>query len=195
MVYFDRLSQSDERVFLVSKMVMRPFVLVVCCVGALLLAGCVPESVRPDGAGSPAVPAGSAGSGPEQASPGQPVSTLDYANNVYFTLRESAINDLGRETLARHAEKLKANPALQVTLIGHSDFLGSRAYDLAISEKRVEAVFEILRAAGVPKKQIRRMPLGIEKTDSARCQSDVCQQALRRVELSYGKPGIGRTKK
>lgn len=149
---------------------------------ALGLAGCGGDGPRPDAPlpaaarSTPVAPAGE-----------QPSQVLDYDNNIYFSRQDSFIDERGKSTLARHVDKLKANPGLQIILVGHSDFQGSRTFDLAISEKRIDAVYDALRGAGILKKQVRRQPLGVEKANAKRCESEACNQAQRRVELQYGK--------
>lgn len=95
------------------------------------------------------------------------------------------MNDQGLNTLKTHASRLKADVSLVVTLIGHTDHLGSRAYNQAVCEERLDSVVEVLRSLGVPKRQMRRIALGNEKSNAAQCSSEECRQAMRRVELVY----------
>lgn len=115
-----------------------------------------------------------------------PPGLLDFENNVYFQLGKTGIDDQGIETLTKHAERLKSNAKLHVTLIGHTDNLGSPAYNQAISDARLSAVLKILIDQGVARRQIRRISLGNEHRSALRCRTDECRQKLRRVELSYG---------
>ena len=68
----------------------------------------------------------------------------DRENSVFFALASTAVNDAGREVLLRHAAKLQSDPKLTVTLSGYTDDLGSREYNVALGQKRVER-----RGAGV----------------------------------------------
>ena len=72
-----------------------------------------------------------------------------------------------------------------VVLVGHTDNQGSPTYNLAVADKRTEAVSERLRSFGVPRNQIRRLPVGSEESSKVKCDSDACRQRMRRVELVY----------
>jgi outer membrane protein OmpA-like peptidoglycan-associated protein len=161
----------------------------------LVLAACA----TPDG-GEPRGPLGGTGSplppakvGPPvpgedaarvQPDPGQ-LPGLDRRDNVYFSQGSSSIDEVGRETIRRHAEKLKGNRRLVVTLIGHSTDGGSMEYKVALGQKRVDAVAEELRSAGAAQGQIRKQSVPSGKSAGDRCASEACYQLDRRVELRY----------
>ncbi len=162
---------------------------------ALLLFGCAtppapqpvspPAERKPDAAAAPAVtPAVAPKATP--APPEAPAAKVDDGNNVYFTFGSTAVDPAGQQKLRSHALRLQEDPELVVTLIGHTDNMGSRAYNVAIAEKRIESVSALLRRYGVTKKQIRRYAVGSERLER-RCQTSACRQKMRRVELSYPK--------
>lgn len=180
--------------------------LFVCCmfwIAALSLAGCQSVPVTPKPVAAPEIRNAelAVGDNPDSASAAsvkapRPVP-LDYENNVYFDLGKTAIDDRGMETLKVHAERLKSNAKLVVTLIGHTDNLGSREYNQAICEERLDSVENQLRSLGVGKRQIRRVGLGNEKTGVGQCRELDCQQAMHRVEMYYApvaKPRHGKRK-
>lgn len=113
------------------------------------------------------------------------IAAVDVANSVFFQPSASAVDADGRRLLLEHAARLKANPDLVVTLLGHTDNLGSPSYNLAIAEQRVNAVHAILRSQGVPQTQIRRQAVGSEAVPLA-CKSAQCRKVMRRVQLVYG---------
>ena len=115
-----------------------------------------------------------------------PAAKIDDSNSIYFTLGATDVDLPGQQKLRAHAQRLQANPELVVTLIGHTDNLGSRAYNVAIAEKRIEGVSALLRSYGVAKKQIRHYAVGSERLDRS-CKTTACRQKMRRVELSYPK--------
>lgn len=114
----------------------------------------------------------------------QLMAAVDEENNVFFVLGSSSVNAAGRMTARRHAERLKANPKLEVTLVGYTDDLGSPSYNLAIAELRVNAIHKVLRAQGVRLNQIRRHMAGREELAPA-CRSTACRKKMRRVEFVY----------
>ncbi|MFT3848852.1 MAG: OmpA family protein [Propionivibrio sp.] len=113
-----------------------------------------------------------------------PAAAATDANSIYFQLRSTVVDEAGKQKLREHAERLKLDPKQRVTLIGHMDDLGSRNYNLAITEERLTAVSSQLRAYGVPARQIRRDRAAGE-SGSPRCKTEACRALMRRVELKY----------
>ncbi|WP_374328312.1 OmpA family protein [Azonexus sp.] len=114
------------------------------------------------------------------------MAAVDVDNSVFFASSGNTIDAEGRQRLLEHAARLKADPELVVTLVGHADHLGSRSYNLAIAEQRINAVFAVLRGAGIPVTQIRREAVGSEEVSPA-CRSPQCRKLMRRVQLVYQK--------
>jgi outer membrane protein OmpA-like peptidoglycan-associated protein len=129
---------------------------------------------------SPPAPAEAAPAVPADVAP--PV--LVEENNVFFRVRSALISAEDQEKLKRHAERLKADRRTTVTLVGHTDELGSRSYNLALTEERLSAVSKQLRSYGVSPRQIRRNRSGGVR-QHAGCTTDECRDRVRRVELVY----------
>lgn len=131
---------------------------------------------------------GTAGPSPrsagEQAAEQMPV--VREGSAVYFQRGATQPEAAGDPVLQVHAQRLKDDPRLVVTLVGHTDHNGSRSYNLAIAEKRTAAVMERLRELGVPAKQIRRRHYGNEAAPN--CRSESCRARMRRVDLVYPRP-------
>lgn len=116
----------------------------------------------------------------------QPLPDLNRKDNVYFSQGSTAIDDAGRETIRRHAERLKNNRRLVITLIGYSSTDGgSTEYKVALGQKRINAVAEELRSAGAALGQIRKQSVPSGKSAADRCASEACHRLDRRVELRY----------
>jgi len=120
----------------------------------------------------------------ENAKP-TPFLDEEARRTVYFSFDGTTIDSEGDEVLRQNALKLKENPQLVVILVGHTDNLGSAAYNLAVADRRTEAVSDRLRALGVARNQIRRQPVGSEKSSKLKCDSEACRRTMRRVELVY----------
>ncbi|WP_291995195.1 OmpA family protein [Candidatus Accumulibacter sp. ACC003] len=116
---------------------------------------------------------------------GTPFADDPAKRTVYFGFGEATISHEGIETLRQNALRLKDEAQLLVTLVGHTDNQGSAAYNLAIADKRTEAVSDKLRALGVPRNQIRRLPVGSEHSSKEACDAEACWQSMRKVELIY----------
>lgn len=114
------------------------------------------------------------------------MAAVDVDNSIFFASSGNTIDAEGRQRLLEHAARLKADPELVVTLVGHADHLGSRSYNLAIAEQRINAVAAVLRGAGIPVTQIRREAVGSEEVSPA-CRSPQCRRLMRRVQLVYPK--------
>lgn len=163
-----------------------------CPVFVLLLSACATVEKPPASADS-----AKAGVPPAQAArvPGYsvrhggakptPFADDDARRTVYFPFDGAMIDDDGLEILRQNAQKLKEDPQLVVVLVGHTDNLGSAAYNLAVADKRTEAVSERLRSLGVPRSQIRRLSVGSEQSSKLKCDSEACRKTMRRVELVY----------
>jgi len=108
----------------------------------------------------------------------------DEEHNVFFTLASSSLSHGEKNKLRRHAAHLKENIERTVTLVGHTDNTGSRAYNLAIADQRVNAVARYLKALGVAPHQVRKGFAPREQTP-ATCKTSACLQKMRRVELIF----------
>ena len=125
-----------------------------------------------------AVPLVNAG-GDEQ---GQPPASV--ARTVYFDFDSFLVRPEFVPTLEAHAKFLKADPARRVTLQGHTDERGGREYNLALGQKRAEAVRRSLSLMGVTETQQEAVSFGKEKP-AASGGDETAHQQNRRVELSY----------
>ena len=116
----------------------------------------------------------------------QAVDLIPDENTIFFSSRSTTVDAAGKEKLRRIAERLASNPKEKVSLVGYSDNQGSRSYNLAITEERLLSVEKWLKSYRVPAKQIGRKRIGAPKT-TAKCQSNACQQQMRRVELVFSR--------
>ncbi len=81
---------------------------------------------------------------------------------AYFDFDRSEIRDDMRDVLKANAEALKASDAVAV-IEGHADERGSEEYNLALGERRAEAVRRYLSALGVSDSQMRIVSYGESK--------------------------------
>lgn len=113
-------------------------------------------------------------------------AAIDDRLSVYFSFGAARVAPDQLPKVDQLAQRLKADPKLIATLIGHTDDLGSSSYNLAIAERRVNAVFVLLRERGIPVAQLHRFGVGNEKTSPA-CKSESCRAKMRRVEVTFNK--------
>lgn len=113
-----------------------------------------------------------------------PAATDIDDNFIFFPPGSGMVDDIGKEKLRKHAERLKKSPKKFVTLIGTTDGQGSSSYNLAIAEERLMAVSYLLRPFGLAPKQIRRNRAGSVNNPN-RCAPTDCRQQTHTVELVY----------
>lgn len=82
---------------------------------------------------------------------------------VYFGFDSSNLDSDTKETLQANADYLKANPNVDVQIEGHTDERGGRQYNLALGERRANAVRDYLVALGVQGKRISTISYGSER--------------------------------
>lgn len=100
---------------------------------------------------------------------------------VYFDFDQSEIRPDARAVLEAHANYLAANPA-PLRLEGHADERGSREYNLALGERRAEAVRRTLTILGVS--EMTTLTYGEERPIDPG-HNEGAWQLNRRVELIY----------
>ncbi|MEH0666353.1 peptidoglycan-associated lipoprotein Pal [Vibrio scophthalmi] len=88
---------------------------------------------------------------------------LRETQTIYFAFDNATIAADYEEMLAAHAAYLSKDPALKVTIEGHADERGTPEYNIALGERRAEAVAKYLQALGVQADQIAIVSYGEEK--------------------------------
>lgn len=108
---------------------------------------------------------------------------------VYFAFDSNTVPAAAFETLRAHADHLKDNPDAKVRLEGHADERGTREYNVALSERRSEAIQKFLRVQGVSSSQLKVVAYGEEKP-AAFGHNEMDWAKNRRVVLNYtaGRP-------
>ena len=83
---------------------------------------------------------------------------------VYFAFDSAQLTHSSRQTLKENAEILKINSKdyAKVLIEGHCDDRGSTEYNLALGERRAQAVMQYLNHSGVPKKILSTISYGEE---------------------------------
>jgi peptidoglycan-associated lipoprotein len=108
---------------------------------------------------------------------------------IYFAFDNAHVDTPYEEMLKAHAAFLSHNPSASMTIIGNTDERGSREYNLALGQKRAEAVRQLLTLRGAAQSQVEAMSYGKE-SPKASCHEESCWQENRRADLTY--PGSQR---
>ena len=88
---------------------------------------------------------------------------LQQNNIVYFGLDKYDIQSEFAQMLDAHANFLRSNPSYKVTIEGHADERGTPEYNIALGERRANAVKMYLQGKGVSADQISIVSYGKEK--------------------------------
>jgi peptidoglycan-associated lipoprotein len=123
---------------------------------------------------------------PDAGTPVTPGSIADFKQNVgdrvYFDTDMSNIREDGRATLAKQADWLKKYTNYPILIEGKCDERGTREYNLALGERRANAVRQYLVAQGLPADRIKTISYGKERPEAV--GSDEGAWARNRVGIT-----------
>lgn len=117
------------------------------------------------------------------AEPDDPAGRL-AKRNVYFPYDQFTVDAKYEQMISAHADYLAHHPAAHISLEGNADERGSREYNLALGQKRADAVRTSLKLHGVSDKQMEAVSYGKEKP-RATCHDETCWQENRRADIVY----------
>ena len=103
---------------------------------------------------------------------------------VFFDYDSFVVRADARPVIENHARFLQANKQRKANLEGHTDERGGREYNLALGQKRAEAVRQALTLLGVSDSQLEAVSYGKEKP-AATGSSEADLAKNRRVEIRY----------
>jgi len=103
---------------------------------------------------------------------------------VYFDYDSYVIKSDYQSLIEAHARYMKSGSMPKVVIEGHTDERGGREYNLALGQKRAEAVRRSLGLLGVPDGQMEAVSFGKEKLAAQGSSEDIHAQN-RRAELAY----------
>lgn len=100
----------------------------------------------------------------DSAAPGsQGDLEVNVGDRVFFGLDSSVLDQASRQTVERQAAWLTQFPAVTVTVEGHADQRGTTEYNLALGERRANAVKSYLSELGVDPARILTISYGKER--------------------------------
>lgn len=91
------------------------------------------------------------------------VEEIQVPDRVYFALNKYNITNDSAEILKLQSEWLKADPSINIIVEGHCDERGTREYNLALGERRANAVKNFLVRQGVSASRIKTISYGKER--------------------------------
>jgi peptidoglycan-associated lipoprotein len=120
----------------------------------------------------------------------KPVDPFEDPNNllskrvIYFDFDSSAVKEDELPIIRAHADYLAANSQVHFTLEGHTDERGTREYNLALGERRADAVRRLLIANGVSPSQVKVVSYG-EERPAVLGHDESAWRMNRRAEFVY----------
>ena len=103
---------------------------------------------------------------------------------IYFDYDSFSVKPEFQSVIESHAKFLKANPRARLSLEGHTDERGGREYNLALGQKRSDAVRQSLTLLGVATAQIETVSFGEEKP-AVQGNNEAAFSKNRRAEFFY----------
>jgi peptidoglycan-associated lipoprotein len=149
---------------------------------AASLAACSSVPLDQSGAG------GAAGS--DSASTGQimdpfnPQSPLAQQRSVYFEFDSYTVPEQYRSVVEMHSRYLSSHPNQQVRVEGNADARGGTEYNLALGQRRSDAVARMMTLLGVNASQIEAISFGKERPKAlGNTEADYAEN--RRADFNY----------
>lgn len=102
--------------------------------------------------------------------------------NIFFEFNSFELGDKSKTELEQVVAFLRLNPTVQVEIAGHTDNVGSEAYNLTLSKKRALSVTHYLLQAGIDKTRVNPKGYGSQKPIKSN-DSEENRQQNRRIEF------------
>jgi OOP family OmpA-OmpF porin len=125
---------------------------------------------------------GAVAAAPKAAAPVAAASKVTYAADAFFDFDKSVVKPAGKAKLDDLVSKVKGINLEVIIAVGHTDSIGSDAYNQKLSVRRAEAVKAYLVSKGIEKNRIytegkgEKQPVASNKTKEGRAKN-------RRVEI------------
>ncbi len=104
--------------------------------------------------------------------------------SVYFDFDSYVVRDDGKPVVESHANYLNKNHGRKILIQGNTDERGGTEYNLALGQKRAEAVRKAMAAFGVSENQMEAVSLGKEKP-KALGTGEAAWAENRRADIVY----------
>jgi outer membrane protein OmpA-like peptidoglycan-associated protein len=108
---------------------------------------------------------------------------VTFASGILFPFNSTDILPAGRSNLQELANSLQKYPNSDILIVGHTDSVGTDAYNLDLSQRRAQAASAYLQTLGVPAARIRTEGKG-EAEPVVANDTEEGRQKNRRVEIA-----------
>jgi peptidoglycan-associated lipoprotein len=164
--------------------------LIAMLVAGVFLSACSSEPKKADDAAAPVAQSTAANPSAVGESDAEKMARIIKtlaSKSVYFDYDSFVIKPEYQTLLKQDFDALKAVPRTALTLEGNADERGSTEYNLALGQKRADAVKRALQLLGVPETQLESISYGKEKP-RATCHEEKCYAENRRVDFASKRP-------
>jgi peptidoglycan-associated lipoprotein len=131
--------------------------------------------------------AGTGGAGTDASQimdPFNPNSVLAQQRSVFFDFDSYTVSDQYRGLVETHARYLAGHQQQRIRIAGHTDERGGAEYNLALGQRRADAVRRMMTLLGVSDAQIETISFGKEKPKAlGHTEADWAQN--RRADIEY----------
>ncbi|HET9664620.1 MAG TPA: peptidoglycan-associated lipoprotein Pal [Burkholderiales bacterium] len=104
--------------------------------------------------------------------------------SIYFDYDSNQVKDEYRPIISAHAKYLSQNRSRRVRIEGNTDERGSREYNLALGQRRADAVKQMMELLGASGSQIETLSFGEEKP-KATGSDEASWAENRRADIRY----------
>jgi peptidoglycan-associated lipoprotein len=104
--------------------------------------------------------------------------------SIYFDYDSNQVKDEHRPVVAAHAKYLSQNRSRRVRIEGNTDERGSREYNLALGQRRADAVKQMMELLGASGSQIETLSFG-EVKPKATGSDEASWAENRRADIRY----------
>jgi peptidoglycan-associated lipoprotein len=104
--------------------------------------------------------------------------------SIYFDYDQFVVKEEFKPVVSAHARYVSQNRSARVTIQGNTDERGSREYNLALGQRRADAVKQMMTLLGAPAGQIETISFGEEKP-RAQGSNEQAWAENRRADLVY----------
>jgi peptidoglycan-associated lipoprotein len=151
---------------------------------ALLMAACSSVKLDDTDGASGSGGSGSGSGGNFGSQPWNDPKSPLFEKSVYFGFDEYTVQTKYQKMLSAHSSYLKANPKQKIIIQGNTDERGTAEYNLALGQRRSDAVRKSLNLMGVSDNQMEAVSFGKEKP-KAEGDNEAAWTENRRADIVY----------
>jgi outer membrane protein OmpA-like peptidoglycan-associated protein len=108
---------------------------------------------------------------------------VSILRNIYFNFDKASFQQESFNELNKLERMMAQNPSMQVEIAGHTDVVGTKSYNLQLSQRRAEAVKDFITKKGIDSRRIKAVGYGVTKPLASNDDEKEGRELNRRVEF------------